>query len=54
MLDILRLEDEAYLLSYRSAYLLKRNWLQICLMGEQEESMIDAFPSILSDCLSTD
>ena len=49
-----KLEDEGYLLSYRSAYLLKRNWLQICLMGEQEQWMLDAFPSILSDCLATD
>ena len=29
-----RLEEEGYLLSYRSEYLLKRNWIQISLMGE--------------------
>jgi aspartate aminotransferase-like enzyme/GNAT superfamily N-acetyltransferase len=28
------LEDRGHLVSYRSGYLLERNWLQICLMGE--------------------
>ena len=46
-----RLEIEGYLLSYRSSYLLKRNWLQICLMGEYDYGVIDSFPSILSRCL---
>jgi aspartate aminotransferase-like enzyme len=46
-----RLENEGYLLSYRSSYLLKRNWLQICLMGEFDQRVIDSFPSILSGCL---
>lgn len=49
-----RLEDEGYLLSYRSTYLLRRNWLQICLMGDQDQRMLDAFPSILSECVATD
>ena len=29
-----RLEDAGYFLSYNSAYLLERNWIQVCLMGE--------------------
>ena len=29
-----RLEEAGYLLSYNSDYLLERNWIQICLMGE--------------------
>jgi len=29
-----QLEKAGYLLSYRSSYLIRRNWLQICLMGE--------------------
>ena len=29
-----QLEDAGYMLSYRSDYLLKRNWIQICLMAE--------------------
>jgi aspartate aminotransferase-like enzyme/GNAT superfamily N-acetyltransferase len=28
-----RLQDAGFLLSYRSSYLLERNWIQICLMG---------------------
>ena len=28
------MQKAGYLLSYRSEYLLKRNWIQICLMGE--------------------
>lgn len=46
-----RLEDEGFFLSYRSAYLLKRNWIQICLMGEYEPQVIDAFPEVLAHCL---
>lgn len=34
-----RLEEEGYLLSYRSDYLLKRNWIQISLMGECSEEI---------------
>jgi len=49
-----RLENEGYLLSYRSSYLLKRNWLQICLMGEYDHRAIDSFPSILASCLTMD
>ena len=29
-----RLEEQGYLLSFNSDYLLKRNWIQVCLMGE--------------------
>ena len=29
-----RLEQAGYFLSYNSAYLLERNWIQVCLMGE--------------------
>ncbi len=29
-----QLEEAGYALSYRSQYLLRRNWVQICLMGE--------------------
>ncbi|KJS50602.1 MAG: hypothetical protein VR66_01840 [Peptococcaceae bacterium BRH_c23] len=47
-----RLEKEGYYLSYRSSYLLKRNWLQICLMGEYDQRVIDAFPPILASCLA--
>jgi aspartate aminotransferase-like enzyme len=29
-----RLEAMGYVLSYNSSYLLARNWIQVCLMGE--------------------
>lgn len=33
-----QLEEEGVLLSYRSDYLLQRNWIQVCLMGECSRS----------------
>jgi aspartate aminotransferase-like enzyme len=36
-----QLEGEGFLLSYRSSYLKKRNWLQICLMGDYPEHMLN-------------
>ena len=29
-----RLDGLGYTLSYKSGYLIRRNWIQICLMGE--------------------
>ncbi len=29
-----QMQKAGYLLSYGSEYLLRRNWIQICLMGE--------------------
>lgn len=37
-----RLEEEGHLVSYRSGYLLSRNWLQICLMGRLERDDLEA------------
>lgn len=46
------LEQAGYLLSYRSGYLLERNWLQICLMGEVSEpqlrSLVEALRRLLT------
>ncbi len=42
-----QLQKAGYLLSYRSDYLLKRNWIQICLMGEFSEQHLDALLEIL-------
>ena len=28
------LEEEGFLLSYNSEYLVERNWIQVCLMGD--------------------
>ena len=37
-----QLEVAGFLLSYRSEYLLRRNWLQICLMGEYPRHRLPA------------
>ena len=44
----LRLKKAGYLLSYNSAYLLKRNWIQICLMGEWSREHLEKLPDLLS------
>jgi len=43
------LQQEGYLLSYKSEYLLKRNWIQICLMGEWSRANLMTLPNVLSD-----
>jgi aspartate aminotransferase-like enzyme len=42
-----QLQKAGYLLSYRSEYLLKRNWIQICLMGEFSRQHLSSLLSIL-------
>jgi len=42
-----QLQKAGYLLSYRSEYLLKRNWIQICLMGEFSREHLSSLLSIL-------
>jgi aspartate aminotransferase-like enzyme len=42
-----QLQKAGYLLSYRSEYLLKRNWIQICLMGEFSREHLTSLLSIL-------
>ena len=41
------LRAAGYLLSYQSRYLLERNWLQICLMGEWEREQIAPLLALL-------
>jgi aspartate aminotransferase-like enzyme len=43
------LQQEGYLLSYKSEYLLKRNWIQICLMGEWSRENLMTLPNVLCD-----
>src|SRR6185503_5365498 len=43
------LQQEGYLLSYKSDYLLKRNWIQICLMGEWSRENLMTLPNVVSD-----
>ena len=35
-----QLEDEGFFISYKSSYLLRKNWIQICLMGEFSEETL--------------
>jgi aspartate aminotransferase-like enzyme len=44
----LRLKKAGYLLSYNSEYLLKRNWIQICLMGEWSPDNLTTLPTLLA------
>ncbi len=46
-----RLEEAGYALSYRSQYLLERNWVQICLMGECSRERITPLFWTLRQCL---
>ena len=43
----LKLQESGYLVSYNSEYLRRRNWIQICLMGEYAQDKLAA----LLDCL---
>jgi len=42
-----RLADAGFLLSYKSDYLLQRNWVQICLMGSYSRETIDNMLAVL-------
>ena len=46
------LARRGYLISYLSEYLLKRNWIQICLLGELRQEEILKLPSIIKDILN--
>lgn len=41
-----RLEEEGFLLSFRSSYLLERNWIQVCLMGEVDPGVQEALEEL--------
>jgi aspartate aminotransferase-like enzyme len=46
-----QLEEAGYFLSYKSKYLLKRNWIQICLMGEcSKEKMVPLMDLLKQFC----
>lgn len=44
-----QLQKAGFLLSYKSSYLLKRNWIQICLMGEWSPENLATLPEVLAD-----
>ena len=44
-----RLERAGYLVSYRSRYLLERNWIQICLMGDFDSAALPGLVNRIAD-----
>ena len=48
-----RLEEAGYLLSYNSDYLRRRNWIQVCLMGQLSEESIDPLLAAMREALPT-
>lgn len=42
-----RLERDGYLLAYASDYLIRNNWIQICLMGAVRPAAIESLPRFL-------
>jgi len=44
-----KLEEKGYLLSYKSEYLVRRNWIQICTMGENAPESLEGLLSTLRD-----
>jgi len=42
-----QLRSAGYLLSCNSGYLLQRNWIQICLMGEWSREHLEALPELI-------
>lgn len=43
-----QLKKAGYLLSYNSGYLIQRNWIQICLMGEWSRETLETLPDVLA------
>jgi aspartate aminotransferase-like enzyme len=43
-----QLKKTGYLLSYQSGYLLQRNWIQICIMGEWSRENLSTLPDVLA------
>jgi len=44
-----QLRQAGILLSYQSGYLLKRNWIQICIMGEWSQDNLTTLPNVLAN-----
>ena len=42
------LAAQGFLLSYQSSYLVKRNWIQVCLMGEFRQDALDPLVAALA------
>jgi aspartate aminotransferase-like enzyme len=44
-----QLRSAGYLLSCNSGYLLQRNWIQVCLMGEWSREHLEALPELIAE-----
>ena len=44
----IELDKEGFQIAYQSPYLRRRNWLQICLMGEFDDTALGLLPSTLA------
>lgn len=47
------LQREGWLLSYQSAYLVDRNWLQVCLFGSPDRDQLEPLPGLLAAKMET-
>jgi len=45
---LLAMQHQGYLLAGHSSYLLQRNWVQICLMGQLQNDLLEMLPGILA------
>jgi len=48
-----RLEREGYFIAYRSGYLLERNWIQICLIGDFSRETLKPFVGAIRGIISS-
>lgn len=45
------MERKGYLLSYKSSYLIRRNWIQVCVMGALKTDCLDNFHQAVEESL---
>ena len=43
-----RMARSGFLLAWQSAYLVQRNWVQVCLMGDWDDRSLEIFPEVLA------
>ena len=48
-----KLKESGFELSFNSEYLVKRNWIQVCLMGNWSQTAVNSFPEILKKVCSS-
>lgn len=48
------LAQKGWLLSYQSKYLIERNWIQVCLLGQTEFADLQSLPALLAGEINAD